>query len=208
MTQLSAIDNFEQIAELLEFRTDDDYYHLQILKRKKENPEMSSNNIVITTHVIKSKKQLLGMKDDLVAICEGTRARAYINLNTKSFKRSTLEMLKEIATNVACEQYQSHRLFNRVSGKTNSPTNDKKWILDIDDHEWLDRNMDDLETIVDNLQPLGKKVIDVINTKNGKHVICKPFNLCAWEKEIESKDADWHFDIQKNNPTILYVPSL
>jgi hypothetical protein len=38
------VDNFEIIKSLLQFDSEDDFYHLQILKRKKENPELGSNS--------------------------------------------------------------------------------------------------------------------------------------------------------------------
>ena len=171
------IDNFDQLNSLLTFNSSDDYYHLQILKRKKENPEMKSNNILITTHFIKSATQLNTMKKDLIPICDATNARAYLNLNTKSFKRSSLEMLKDLAINISTEQYEGHRLFNRASGKTNSPTNKKKWLLDIDDHNWIDNNSNELYSLLGSCEPIGDKVIDIVDTKNGKHIICTPFNF-------------------------------
>jgi hypothetical protein len=33
------VDNFEKIIPLLKFDSEDDFYHLQILMRKKENPQ-------------------------------------------------------------------------------------------------------------------------------------------------------------------------
>jgi hypothetical protein len=205
------IDNFDQINSYLTFNSDDDYYHLQILKRKKENPEMKSNNILMCTYYIKSNEQLMKMKNDIVAICKATNARAYLNLNTKSFKRSSLDMLQQLAVNIASDQYRSHKLFNRASGRVNSPTNNKTWILDIDDHDWLDNNMQNLERILNICEPINvNKIIGIVKTKNGKHVITKPFNQHTWGRataDLAAEDDGWGFDIQKNNPTILFVPS-
>ena len=46
------IDNFELIKSLLKFESPDDFYHLQILKRKKENPELGSNSRVVKTYYV------------------------------------------------------------------------------------------------------------------------------------------------------------
>lgn len=36
------INNLNQIKELLNFESEDVFYHLQVLKRKKEHPELGS----------------------------------------------------------------------------------------------------------------------------------------------------------------------
>ena len=44
------------------------------------------------------------------------------------------------------------------------------------------------------------KIYAYIPTKNGYHIITKPFNL----KQFKDKYPD--IDVHKNNPTILYIP--
>lgn len=46
------INNLELILPLLEFLSEDDFYHLQIIKRKKEHPELGSNSYVVKTYYI------------------------------------------------------------------------------------------------------------------------------------------------------------
>lgn len=45
------------------------------------------------------------------------------------------------------------------------------------------------------------KIYAYIPTKNGYHIITKPFNL----KQFKDKYPD--IDVHKNNPTILYIPN-
>jgi hypothetical protein len=49
----------------------------------------------------------------------------------------------------------------------------------------------------------------ILPTKNGKHIICPPFNKMTfqqmWDKSENLKQLDM-LDIHKDNPTILYVP--
>ena len=56
------IDNFEQITSILNFESEDDFYFLQIIQRKKDNPDgcMGSNNSsrLIKAYSIKSIEEL------------------------------------------------------------------------------------------------------------------------------------------------------
>jgi len=52
------IDNLDKIKPLLNFESEDDFYYLQILQRKKENPELGSNSRVIKNYYIKSVEEL------------------------------------------------------------------------------------------------------------------------------------------------------
>ena len=45
------IDNFKLIGPLLEFSNDDIYYHLQILRRGKDHPELPAANRVIKSYL-------------------------------------------------------------------------------------------------------------------------------------------------------------
>ena len=46
------IDNFELIKPLLTFPNDDIYYHLQILRRGKDHPELPAANRMIKAYFI------------------------------------------------------------------------------------------------------------------------------------------------------------
>ena len=46
------IDIFNEIKDLLVFENDDDFFYLQILQRKKENPQLGSNSRVIKNYYI------------------------------------------------------------------------------------------------------------------------------------------------------------
>lgn len=52
------INNILAIKSLLHFQSEDDFYHLQILKRKKEHPELGSNSYVVKTYYIRSVEYL------------------------------------------------------------------------------------------------------------------------------------------------------
>lgn len=50
------IDNIELILPFLKFESKDDFYYLQILQRKKENPQLGSNSRVIKNYYISSQE--------------------------------------------------------------------------------------------------------------------------------------------------------
>jgi len=53
------IDNLELVLPFLTFENDSEFYYLQILQRKKENPQLGSNSRVIKNYYINSVEYLL-----------------------------------------------------------------------------------------------------------------------------------------------------
>jgi hypothetical protein len=198
------VDNFELLEELLTFEDDDTFYHLQILKRRKENPEISHGNILLSTFYVRSAEHLQKLKDDVTAICDATNSRAYLNLTARSFRAASFEALKLTATALSNESYRTHRSFESATGKTRRAGAPKRWIVDIDDMAWFAENEHLLVTAINACAPLGCKLIDKVPTPNGVHLIMDPFNLQelhTWALEARMTLPDVH----KNNPTILYA---
>jgi hypothetical protein len=87
------------------------------------------------------------------------------------------------------------RLYSSVVGKYhNEPI--KRWIIDIDQKE-IDSTM--LPTL-ERIKPIGNKLIDIIPSKNGYHIITSPFDVSEFSKMFPN------IDIHKDNPTNLYIP--
>jgi len=63
-----------------------------------------------------------------------------------------------------------------------------------------------IHNYVENLQTeTGKEpMLEVLPTKNGYHMITRPFNLSKFKLLIN--DLDVRLDVHKDNPTILYCP--
>lgn len=195
------VNNFNIIKEILDFPNDDVFYFLQIIKRKKENPEMPKSEIVLSCHHITSYEYLERLENEIIGYCDSFNARAYINLNKRSFKRVGLETLKNIATYIAQDDYKSIRkAFNSAAGKCATDP-DKKWVLDFDYKPIAADWLIDLKGYLYGLDPITvDKIVTTIPTKNGIHVITRPFNPLQFK--IDFPDVDIH----KNNPTILYAP--
>lgn len=188
--------NLEQIKGLLRFESNDDFYHLQVLKRKKENPELGSNSVVIKTYYITSIEHLERVMPEIITLCDLHNARGCINLNVRSFERAAFHTLKKISDIIMNRDYKSVRsAFDSVCGEYGTGR-DKRWIVDVDD-----KHPKVIASIVNHIQSLDPveedKIITLLETKNGFHIITKPFNV--------SKFQYTEVDIHKNNPTILYI---
>lgn len=194
------INNIELIKPLLKFESKDDFYYLQILQRKKENPEIGSNSRVIKNYYINSIEYLEDKYDEIIKLCEIFNARASIRLNKRSYKRIAFKTLENIANTMQNENEYLHirKSYDRACGLIhNDPV--KKWIIDIDSEDWLESQTQDLLDYIYQLKPVGNKYISEIPSKSGLHIITTPFNL-------EVFYMDYALDIHKDNPTNLYIP--
>ena len=191
------VNNLELIKSLLDFKSDDDFYFVQIILRKKDNPETrGSNNSarIIKAYYIKSIEQLDKQFEEMVLLATNYNARVGINLNKRSFERMAFHTLKKVTDQILNKDFKSVRkAYNSVCGAFG--TGDKLWIVDIDDPQF---DATEVIEFMDNQQPIGQKVVAKIPTKNGYHLIVKPFNATQFTK--------FGLDLHKNNPTILYIP--
>jgi hypothetical protein len=191
------VDNFEQIKSLLQFDNDDQFYFVQIIKRKKENKELGSNSHIVKFYYIKAAEDLDKNKEEMKLLAHFHNARVCINLNKRSFERTAFHTLKKITDQILNKDFKSARkAYNSVCGMY-AGEQDKTWIVDIDEKG---RYANEVLKDLDEIQPVGDKLISIIETKNGVHLITKPFNL--------QKFKEWFPDIEvhKNNPTIIYIP--
>jgi len=190
------INNIEIIKYLLKFDSPDEFYFLQIIKRKKDNPEIGSNSWIIKTYYIISSEHLENLMPEIISLCNFHNARACINLNVRSFEKIAFHTMKKISDIIMNRDFKSVRsAYDSVCGEFGSGKN-KKWLIDIDNNdEELDRR---IQENINKCPPDGMKIVASIPTKNGHHLITLPFDL----REFKFTDLDIH----KNNPTILYIP--
>ena len=205
------VDNFKLIEDFLTFKSEDEFYHLQILKRKKDCPEHekagNNNARCVKTYYIKNIEYLQSKKQEIIGLCEMFNARAYINLNAKSFEKSALRLLENTVDRVIQKQFNHvYRGYESVVGNADVNVGEKKWIIDIDTK--------DSKIIHDTIQEICKcqssqekdengfykNIYGYIPTVNGWHIITCPFNL----KQMEPFHCIHPFDVQRNNPTLLY----
>jgi len=126
------VDNFQQIHKLLVFESADTFYHLQIIKRKKEHPELTSNSKIIKTYYVQSHEYLTMKEEEIKLLCQHHNARACINLNQRSFEKTAFQTLAKISNQIMNKDYKSVRKsYESVCGKHSSEV-EKKWIIDVD----------------------------------------------------------------------------
>ena len=201
------IDNFKLIKPLLEFPNDDIYYHLQILRRGKDHPELPAANRVIKAYFICSLESLDYIGDEIKKLCEFFGARAYINLAPKSIKKTTMLQLKYLTQRVYEGDFKKiWKSWNTCAGEIKGE--EPRWVVDIDSKDKLEileikRFINSLSTkilpMLDTIPPTNRElVLTEIPTKNGVHLITKPFNLYQFKEKYPD------IDVHKNNPTLLY----
>jgi hypothetical protein len=195
------IDNIKEIKELLNFSDKNDFYMLYVFKRKKDQPEGERDNHqsvrTIKTYCIDSIEHLDKRYDEIKQLCEMFKARAYIHVQKQNHNDVSLEMLSLLAERIKNGVKNQKGLFDSVVGQIK--TQEKRWIVDIDEKEHY--HLLAVKERIRKCRPEGDKIEMVIPTKNGYHLITSRFDI------MEFKEYFPDIDIQKKNPTILYIPS-
>lgn len=196
----NVINNFNAVEYLMNFEDPDDFYFLQILKRRKDNPDMERDMEVIRDFYL-YKGDLEHLKDVIIKICESENARAYLRINKRNAEKIALQTVKRTIDLVISKNYKAvKRVYSSICGEFHSDPN-KKWIVDMDNDLEIDSN--EISLFIQSLiYETGKDdTLHLINTKNGYHIICYPFNLQKFKEKYPSQP-----EIHKDNPTLLYAP--
>ena len=200
------VDNIEQVKQLLNFDDDGDFYMLYVFKRKKDQPEGERDNHqsvrTIKSYCVNSIEYLEKRYDEIKQLCEMFKARAYIHVQKQNHKDVSLNMMVALAQRIQDGNHKQQGLFDSVVGQLK--THEKRWIVDVDtkDEESLLKIM----KVVNGVRPEGNKVYATIPTKNGFHLITGRFDVMEFKKYLELQgDVP---EIQKKNPTLLYLPNV
>jgi hypothetical protein len=198
------INNLELIKPLLNFEQPGDFYMLYVFKRKKDQPEGERDNHqsvrTIKTYCIESIEHLEKRYEEIKQLCEMFKARAYIHIQKQNHSDVSLNMMVALAERIRNGQTNQKGLFDSVVGQIK--TQEKRWIVDIDTKDEIVVHR--VAHIIDRVKPEGSKLITCIPTKNGYHLITKRFDVMEFSK-IMKLQGDVP-DIQKKNPTLLYLP--
>lgn len=191
------INNFELIKKLLTFNDIDKFYFVQIFKRRKDNPELKTNNKVIDSFYVYTEEQFNSCQSKIIDICNQHNARAYIRLNKRSDKKIALKLLAKLADRISNNEYKVRDLYESIAGEFHSEEN-KTWIVDVDS-DYLEKINDIEEFVIFLQQEINRiPICNKIPTKTGYHLITGCFNIQQF-KPIYPK-----LEILKDNPTVLY----
>ena len=206
------VNNFEQIKSMFYFNEGDNmFFHCQIVSRAKdhkgENKKVKEG--AIKTYFIRSREHLDSLKDEIILLCEHYGARAYINVAGKDFKSLQTLMLLKLANDIHQGVVRNPRkCLNSAAGELKSRI--PKWIVDIDDISLKDSIKDRLFELYAQAYNIPVETIKAVShlnifaeipTKNGLHLIVRPFNTKAFNESFPD------VDIHKNSMgTLLYCP--
>lgn len=201
-----AVNNFKQIRGLLKFRSDDDYFFLQVLQRKKDRKDgqkvnsSNNNSRLIKAYYVKSLDHFDFIENEVIQLCELFNARAGINLNRRSFEKMAFQHLKKCTDQIMNREFhKAHKAYSSVVGSYNHDS-DKRWILDIDKEDYNEDFIKEVSGYVNSQKPDGNKIIAEVPSKSGVHIITKPFDKSKFGKEFPS------VEVHANNPSNLYIP--
>ena len=204
------IDNIELIKPLLTFESKDEFYYLQVIRRKKDLPDKvrGSNNSsrLVKSYFINSVEYLEERYDEIKKLCEVFEARAMINLNVRSYEKIAYQNMETIADCMINKSFNKmHRNYDTTVGR--SSTTRKKWIIDIDydkegctDYDFVYKLAN---TIMECKPYVVDKIIDLIPSKNGMHIITNSSDIGELITKFRLATIA---GIQEDNPTNLYIP--
>jgi hypothetical protein len=188
------IDNFEYIKDYLKFDSEDDFYIVEILQRRKDsgNEDLPKGTTFKRMYRINSLENYDQCVSSIKSICKLYNARAYINLNKRSYKKVGLQTLKYIADMIVNEDFKAiPSAYDKMCGRHGNGGKDKVWIIDIDSNEDMEKF-----TELDNVDELP--VVGTLKTVNGYHVITKPF------RPDLINNRGFEYEIKKDGLTLLY----
>ena len=195
------VDNFDLIKKHIHSSDSNEFYMLQIMRRTKDQKGYDGKHkqSIIKSYFISSVEYLESKRDEIVGLCEMFNARAYINLNKKSYKQVSLKALEILAGKIAHEEYDIRSLFESACGQTGACDGLKTWIVDFDSKD-LDE-LDRIKNIINSIDPKGvSKIVETVPTRHGYHLITRPFNKKAFYEMYNES-----IDVHDNNPTCLYI---
>ena len=126
-------------------------------------------------------------QDEILTIMEG-----YLK---KSFKETAKLMLKRVTDNIISENYIGMKASHQACCSECVPK-ERTYLIDVDTKDTT--VMDIINKCLDQCEPYEKsKVVDIIPSKSGFHIITIPFNVAKF-RTLYKEDIDIHKNTDKN----------
>lgn len=207
------ISNLEAIKSIIEFNDNEVFYFVQVLQRKKDNPEQSNESIKRYARFVKTLDGLEIAYNDSKMFCDLYNSRAYINLcpiSAKKFsKKLHLELTKRLYNDCFLDAF---KLPDKVA--LDKDVFDKNiWMLDVD-IPMIPENSEALKELDEYLSS-KPEIVKLGETKspNGKHIIVKPFDFRHVFSDTKALADNNYvlpnnitFGLKLNSMTLLYSP--
>lgn len=181
----------------------DSYFAVELIRRGKDNPELSAANYHFKNYYIRKPEDLNKYEQEIKSLCEILHLRAYASVNIKSFKQVSLDTMAELARRIANNDYRkNYAVFESCSGQY-CHSGDKQWVVDLDDCKLHDDYPKTVEELINYCKPDGDKIVTKFPTKSGVHIITLPFDRKQFTELCNKYHID-AVDIKKNHLTLLY----
>lgn len=203
------IDNFFNVAGFMSFENENDFYHIQIISRKKDN---GVKDFGIKEYSVRSVESLYKIENEVKQLCEMFNARAYVYVNKRNYKNIALKMIKELSDIVCDENYKKcKQAFKSCCGKYSAAGGSKLWIIDVDviDKTRIEPIGNTVHALICDDSIASERYVDKIRTVSGWHFLIRPCDTrplmqmlnCLHETFVsEIKEID----IKRDNMTLLY----
>ena len=198
------LNNFDLIKRHLIFPNERSFYFVQILKRKKENPEMKSYSLPVESFYIFSLEQFERVMPHIIEKCEQNRARAYIKMNTLDANSVGLEAISVLTQELRQGNWKSlSKAFNSACGICGKQDGTEKlYLIDVDEKEYT--NVMGIENFINSLNPTDNKnkIKMIVPTKNGWHLLSTGFDMQTFKYTYNN------VDVHKDGIVLLYYPDV
>lgn len=209
-------DNFESIKQLIQITdpdfdsNNDKFYTVEILRRRKDNPEMHGDVHSVKVYYINKIADFDSLKDEIIKLCEVFIARAYVSVNCRSYESVTKSAMIEYATRIANNDFKKpYSIFQSCTDKYIRNKN-RRWIIDIDAEDAIKFGIavakltEKIKCIIETKCSPFRDIITIIPSCSGNHIITSPFNTGQFCECLKGEFDEPLSLIKKNNPTILY----
>lgn len=198
VTQFSRLSGCEYSAKV------DTFYNVVLIGRKKDNPLVIGK---VKSYTINTIYDLDAYQQEIITICDALKVRAYISVNGKSHKQVTLNAMVEYTNNIAQDCFNNSRgIYDSAVAKF-ADHSKQLWIIDVDKDDSFDKSVDELTDLyiktIESCKPY-KKIVAVIPTKNGKHIITHPFYSSDFYLKVDELVKLGSDFLKKNDMTLLY----
>lgn len=197
------VNNYSYIRDMLKFESPHDFYFLQVIKRRKDNPGMSKDQRLIQSYFVDNLKYFDSIQQRLIEQCETNNARSYINLNVRDANKVASDTIKRIVDySMEGKPLMANRAFETACGKGSSDR-ERKWVIDLDNDTGYEAT-----EVCEYIRELFTKfkshkqrqlIYDVLPTKSGLHVVSSPFNITEFIKRFPG------LSVHKNSPVLLHA---
>ena len=187
---MSAVDNSEIVASFIDTEDADDpdlFWCTELLDRRIQK---GNNRFrLLRTFEHHSREDFLAKMPIIRDLCERNGVRAYIRLSPRSHRAVAQETIKSALDLIFNGQAHAVRgAYGSACGRV-AVHHRRVWFYDVDD-------MSERDTVREYLEKGGWFRAEV-PSKSGVHLVCTPHH---WQlKGLKS-------DVQKDNPTNLYIP--